>query len=468
MNTPFSPYLTEKKPIIASLINALGDDYPFISVLGTDVNGTDYAIDKSSSHIGFSDVTEMGFVIKVYDGEFYAEYATDQLDEATLSTVIDRIKQLMKAKRTIPSVPAGLVSETPLTKAFNRQLNGPEISQAEIMNALKTIQQDTMRVDEALINVKLGFSVTWTHKLYMSKQKTLTQVYPWVNMRAFALSKQEDNTKYAFDGDGGMSIKDALTTLKTMAKDTAELAVALLNAHPPKPGTYSVITDPSISGLIAHEAFGHGVELDMFVKDRAEAKHHMEKTVATPLVSMHDGASALTNVASYFFDDDGVLAQDTEIIKHGVLKRGISDLLSAMQLNLTPTGNGRRESFKRKSYSRMTNTFFKPGTDDLATMIQSIDHGYLLVQTNNGMEDPKNWGIQCTAHYGKEIKNGKFTGKLISPVVLSGHVINLLTSISAVSKDFKMIGSGFCGKGYKEWVPVSDGGPYLKAEVKIG
>ena len=64
----------------------------------------------------------------------------------------------------------------------------------------------------------------------------------------------------------------------------------------------------------------------------------------------------------------------------------------------------------------------------------------------------KNWGIQCTALYGKEIKDGKFTGKIITPVVMSGYVIDLLNSITAVSKDFKVIGSGSCGKGYKEWV----------------
>jgi len=37
-----------------------------------------------------------------------------------------------------------------------------------------------------------------------------------------------------------------------------------------------------------------------------------------------------------------------------------------------------------------------------------------------------------------------------------------------VSKDVVVVGSGHCGKGHKEWVPVSDGGPYLKARCKLG
>ena len=119
--------------------------------------------------------------------------------------------------------------------------------------------------------------------------------------------------------------------------------------------------------------------------------------------------------------------------------------------------------------SGMTNTFFEKGKDSLDDMIKSVKYGYYIAQTNNGMEDPKNWGIQCTALYGREIVDGKFTGKIVSPVVMSGYVIDFLESISMISKEnFNVIGSGSCGKGYKEWVRVSDGGACLKAEVKIG
>ena len=117
----------------------------------------------------------------------------------------------------------------------------------------------------------------------------------------------------------------------------------------------------------------------------------------------------------------------------------------------------------------MTNTFFDKKDKTLEEMIASVDYGYYIAITNNGMEDPKNWGIQCTALYGREIVNGKFSGKIVSPVVMSGYVIDLLESISMVAKDtFDIIGSGSCGKGYKEWVRVSDGGASIKAEVKIG
>ena len=107
---------------------------------------------------------------------------------------------------------------------------------------------------------------------------------------------------------------------------------------------YDVITDPSISGLIAHEAFGHGVEMDQFVKDRAVAKEYVGKYVASPIVSMRDGAGSALSAASYFFADDGVLAHDTQIIRDGILVSGLCDLVSSRQLGVEPTGNGRRQN----------------------------------------------------------------------------------------------------------------------------
>jgi TldD protein len=101
-------------------------------------------------------------------------------------------------------------------------------------------------------------------------------------------------------------------------------------------------------------------------------------------------------------------------------------------------------------------------------MIASIKKGYLLAGMDSGMEDPKHWGIQCIIDRGYEIIDGKLTGKVVSPVVLTGYVPDLLGSISMVSDDYLSFGNGACGKGYKEWVKVSDGGPYLKARATLG
>lgn len=464
----FSKYLRSKKPILKRLIEMLSEKYAYVSILATDVSGLRIVVDKASTNVIPSGITESGFVIKVYNDKVYSEYSTNEINDKNLEEIVSAIDSLSNMKSSIDNVKVDVLKEEEIVKRFVRKNVGTVLSTDQIISILHDYVNETSKTSPLIVNVRATIENTEISKMFLSNKKDLEQYYTWSSPGVFVLARKEQITRYAYDGFGSNSIENSLNALKDSMKKTADLAIELIDAVAPTPGYYDIITDPSITGLIAHEAFGHGVEMDMFVKDRAQAKEFMNKKVASPLVSMRDGAKSAFSVASYFFDDDGVLAQNTKIIDKGILKNGISDALSALQLGTTPTGNGRRESYKRKAYTRMTNTFFEAGKDNLEDMIKSVEYGYFISTTNNGMEDPKNWGIQCTALFGREIKDGKFTGKIVSPVVMSGHVIDLLNSISAVSKDFEVVGSGSCGKGHKEWVRVSDGGPCLKAKVKIG
>lgn len=302
----------------------------------------------------------------------------------------------------------------------------------------------------------------------MSNKRDLEQAYMLGEGYIFSIARREGKTKYYFKPFSGLKGYEILDELKAEYKDVAEMSIKLLDAKTVKPGEYDVICAPDVSGLIAHEAFGHGVEMDMFVKDRAKGSEYIGKRVASEITTMHDGAKSASHMSSYLFDDEGTIGTDTIVIDKGILKNGISDILSAIKLGTTPTGNGKRQSFERKAYARMTNTFFASGNDKLEDMISSIKNGYLLEGSYSGMEDPKSWGIQCIASFGREIKDGKLTGNLISPVVMTGYVPDLLNSISMISETVELGGSGYCGKGYKEFVKTSCGGPYIKAKVRLG
>ena len=329
------------------------------------------------------------------------------------------------------------------------------------------LRDEILARDERFLNAITILQPFTVSKLFISENRELSQHYGWVNGFLMVICK-DGQMASAREDAYACRMADVMQTMPGLIDRLADKAVKLTKATPIEPGIYDVITDSSITGLIAHEAFGHGVEMDQFVKDRALAKHCIGQYVASPIANMRDGAAATVSAASYFFDDDGVLAQDTQIIKDGILVAGLSDLASSTELGVAPSGNSRRESYARKAYARMTNTFFERGTDKLEDMIKSVQHGYMLFETSNGMEDPKNWQIQCTAEYGIVIVDGKLTDHYVSPVVMSGFVPDLLKSISMVSDGFEIIGAGHCGKGYKEWVRVTDGGPNLKVRVKLG
>ena len=464
----FSNYLKKQKPLVKRLVDILGRTYDYVSCLATDVQGTNIRVNKAVTNVNPSNITESGYVVRVYNHTIYVEYSFHELNEHNIEELIQKIKLAADQSIQEETVSTKVLEEEPLIKDFIRKNEGKDFEISEIIPLLKHKVEEYLAQKEELVNVNISVECNEISKLFISKKKELTQYYPWTNINCYAISKKGSLFKDAYSGEGYPSLEEGINRLDKIVDYATNVAIELLDATTPEPGIYTIITNPSITGLIAHEAFGHGVEMDMFVRDRAKAKEYMNKYVASPFITMHDGAASVLSAASYFFDDDGVLAKDTVIIDKGILKQGISDALSALELGTVPTGNGRRESYKRKSYTRMTNTFFEKGNTTLEEMIQSVDEGYMIFDTNNGMEDPKNWGIQCTALYGREIKHGKFTGKIVSPIVMSGYVIDLLTSISMVSTDVIVTGSGSCGKGYKEWVRVSDGGACLKARVKIG
>ena len=465
----FSKFLDSRRETVKELVKQLRQYFSYVSVLGTDVKAKNIRADRNTSGISNGRDTECGFVVKMSRGSVFFEYSMDDIagDVAALARELNEAFQLNESLLANAISPVTL-SDEPLAKDFARPDDLADFSNNQLLAFCKEQSAALLHKNEHVRNATCAISTLDVSKLFITENRELSQHYTWVNGYLTAVYNENGKTVHSMEGADSHLLHTVLADLPGKADKLLHKLHMLTLAKPIKPGVYDVITDPSITGLIAHEAFGHGVEMDQFVKDRALAKEYVGKYVASPICNMRDGAASTLSAASYFFDDEGVLAGDTQIIKDGILVTGISDLASATQLSTPPTGNGRRESFSHKAYSRMTNTFFEKGTDKLEDMIASIGHGYMIFETNNGMEDPKNWAIQCVAEYGIEIKDGKLTDNWVSPVVMSGYVPDLLKSISMISDDFKVIGAGSCGKGYKEWVRVSDGGPALKVKVKLG
>ena len=465
----FSKFLESRRAAAKQLVAELKKTYDYANVLGVDVKARAVMANNRLSNISSGMDTECGFVVKVVgDGVIY-EYSLDDIS-GDLDTLIAEINRSFRFSKALKSDPIGVsdLQDEPLVQSFSRPSDLEDYTEQQILDFCKDLRDRVNAKSENLRNVSVFVYTMETSKLFISPNRELDQNYTWVNGHVGVVYQENGKTVTHRAGENESSISLVMAKLPNVVDKLLHEAHMLTTAKPMIPGEYDIITDTEMTGLIAHEAFGHGVEMDMFVKDRALAKEYVGKYVASPIVNMRDGAASAVSAGSYFFDDEGVLAGDTQIIKDGILVTGISDLSSALELGTVPTGNGRRESSRRKAYARMTNTFIEPGDATVEEMIASIDHGFYVCECDNGMEDPKNWAIQCVAKYAIEIRDGKLTDNWFAPVILSGYVPDLLKSISMISKDCKIVGAGMCGKGYKEWVRVSDGGPSVKARAKLG
>ena len=231
-------------------------------------------------------------------------------------------------------------------------------------------------------------------------------------------------------------------------------------------GVCDCVIDPSIAGMIAHEAVGHTVEADL-VLGGSVAGPNLGKQVASPLVSIVDFAHTAFGKRAplpVYVDDEGVECRDTVLIENGVLKGFMNNRESAAHFGMEPTGHARAYGFADEPLIRMRNTAILPGTDKLSDMIASIDNGYYLTRSMNGQADTTGefmFGITM----GYEIKNGKL-GKALRDTTISGVAFDMLRTVDMLSDEVSWSSSGYCGK--KQPMAVSDGGPAVKCRVNIG
>ncbi|MBP5159290.1 MAG: TldD/PmbA family protein, partial [Lachnospiraceae bacterium] len=321
MKVKESLFLKEKKPLLKELLGKLLSEYSYASILACDAKGKAYRRSKTTTSIQEDDFCcDRGFVVKVYDNKGYGEYSFTEISEETVDEIVSKIgSSLMPLKDRIPEgVKESEYDRLPdeelvLDKSTECEIDPEEADDREIIEKLTKISEKGLKYDPKIIDCSVSCSYQRYSKMFLSKNRDMTQNILWTCAHVVALSKEEGSSEVQscyrpVSLLGGLEVLDGL---EAKLDDACKTAIELLDSESITPGEYECVCTPEVTGMIVHEAFGHGVEMDMFVKDRALAKKYLGEYVASPLITMRDGASTIDEVASYFFDDEGVPAQDT-------------------------------------------------------------------------------------------------------------------------------------------------------------
>lgn len=352
-----------------------------------------------------------------------------------------------------------------LNREVKPKIDFMTISLDEKVKRMRDIFNYAKNYDERIVNVKVGYSEILTERIFVNNEGCqLRQVLPRTRIIILPIAREGSVIDYDYfikSGQLGFEIFDFFT--EDVLEQAVKNSLELLKAELPPSGRHTVILDPNLAGLIAHESFGHGLEADQVLRDRSYLKKHLNKPVASEICTLFDNPSIKGQVNSYFFDEEGIKTGTNKLVENGILKNFIYDRRTADVLNATPQGNGRREDYAHPINVRMTSTYFGAGDYDLNEMISEIKNGVMLVHGNFGMEDPLGGGMQCTSKKAYLIENGE-KSKILKSTALSGAVLELLKNIDAVSKDPLKLDGGICGKGSEDYVPVTSGGSYLRAK----
>jgi TldD protein len=449
---------------LGALVGELDRRFPYAAALVTGATGVRVGANGREQTAEEVDPSR-GVVVTVYDGSAFAELASGDLDP-------DRLARSVRAwagslvPRPGGAPPAAHPAAGRRHFATQARVDPGGVPLAEKVAQVAALQARAQALDPRVVRATARYTDRIEERRYIDAGSHLTQRVARVHLAVALMVSDGRQPRYHFVIRGGTGGYELATLGPDELGAAGQVAVRLLEAGRVAPGEYDVVADPSVSGTIAHECFGHGVELDLFPKGRARAAQYLDRRVAAPGVDMYDDPTVAGAYGSYFFDDEGQLATATQILRDGVFVAPIGDLTSATFAGRTASANGRRQDFSRKVYARMSNTFFGRGGSAPAAMLAGLERGIYLHQAESGMEDPMGWGVQVTAHYGEEVVDGRPTGRLFAPIGVSGYVPDLLGSISAVGDDFEL-DPAMCGKGHKEYVPVSSGGPHLRLKARL-
>ncbi|MEW5939519.1 MAG: TldD/PmbA family protein [Chloroflexota bacterium] len=457
-------------PAMAALRGSLADIVargqeraPYFSVLLSGNNSLEIVVNNREERVT-ERPPQAGTVLSAFDGQVMRERAVagfnrDEVNKAAQELV----SGVSFAKYAAPEAPARRGDFATAAPA-SASAGGVQ----EKLERVRELHRRAKDLDPRIVNCQVIYRETNEYSVFANRNTDVgQQVRRTVQYLIFFVAGEDGQTRYDYRSKGTTGSWEEVQYSDEEIHNILNGALALLTAERIEPGEYQVISAPGVSGVICHESFGHGVETDMFLKERAKAAHFIDKVVGSSLVNIYDDPSRAGSYGSYFFDDEGFASAPTQIVENGIFRRGITDFYSANALGIARSANGRRQDYSRKAYARMSNTFFGAGETKLEDMLAMVDNGIYLDQWSSGMEDPQGWGIQVTCHYGHEIKGGKITDRVFAPIGISGYVPDVLGSVTAVGNDLHLDAGG-CGKGHKELVAVASGGPHLLMKARLG
>ncbi len=330
------------------------------------------------------------------------------------------------------------------------------------------------RAHDSRVTQVMGSFVDLTKEILMATSSGElaedAQVMCRLNFTVIAMDAQGDR-RMGFAGGGGrvpFAHYAHELTPEAAAHEAARMALAQLGAHSAPAGPQTVVLAPGWSGILLHEAVGHGLEADFIRKKTSLYAGQLGQRVASDLVTVIDNATLPHRRGSLNVDDEAVLGQEKVLIENGILKGYMVDRLSARVMGLASTGSGRRESYQHAPLPRMTNTYMAPGKHDPKEILASVKRGLYCAAFGGGQVDISNGNFVFEVREGYLIEDGKLTAP-VKNATLVGVGPEALKNVSMVGSDWALDpGIGTCGKDGQS-VPVGVGMPTVRLDgITVG
>jgi TldD protein len=294
---------------------------------------------------------------------------------------------------------------------------------------------------------------------------------PLIRFGVRALAESGGKLQAGSSGGGGRVGLDYFAAGKDAmwhGREAARIALAMLDARDAPAGEMEVVLGPADSGILLHEAVGHGLEADFNRKGTSNYSGQLGQKVASDLCTVVDDGTIQSSRGSINADDEGSPGRSNVLIENGTLVAYMHDRLSARHFHVDASGNGRRQSFRHMPMPRMTNTSLRPGPHSPEEILASVKRGVYALRFSGGQVNISNGDFVFSLTESYLIEDGKLTAPL-KGVNLIGNGPDVLRRVTMLGSDYELSdGIWTCGKEGQS-VPVGVGTPTVKIDrITVG
>ena len=404
----------------------------------------DGVVSSGGSHIDY------GCGVRVLKGEKTGYAYAESTDQAAL----------MAAARKASVIAAASSSDTKAAGAATRTLSPGSFydmeddwRRAEAARFVPVLMklESAIRAKDSSVH-KVIAALSWQVSdilMYNSLDETTTDTRPVGSITATVIfvrgGRTEMNNASRSFRSGVEMIGDSL--IEELSEAVTRGMDERFEARRPKGGKMPVVMAAGASGILLHEAMGHAFEADFNRKGQSIFSDKMGCRVAAPGINIIDDATIPGNRGSVNVDDEGVAGQKTYMVEDGILRSYLHDRISAAYYGVSPTGNGRRESFRYNPIPRMRCTYMESGHDgSCADLIAGVRKGIFVDQFSNGEVKIGEGDFTFYVKSGRLIENGRLTMP-VKDINIVGNGPKALADIVAVASDLKIDNSTWtCGK----------------------
>jgi len=412
----------------------------------------------------------MGLGIRVIKGDQVGYAYTDQIELEKMKAAALTAAHIAHAPGKVQIAGERAVSKQNLYPL--EQLSVDEDLSTKLA-LLERGNQAARAYDNKITKVSLRLADEMKQIMFMdSEGRFFTDVQPMAILRISTVAEKGDLRQGGYSAGGGRFGLEYYARRESnpeaIARDSARIAVTNLEARPAPSGGQIVILGAAESGVLLHEAVGHGLEADFNRKGLANYSGKVGQKVASDRCTIIDSGTYPNLRGSINVDDEGTPPTESVLIENGILRGYMHDRMSARIMNCQPTGNGRRQSYAYPPIPRMTNTYMRGGEHTPEEIIASVKSGVYAKRFGGGQVDITKGDFTFGVYEAYLVENGKITAPL-KDVTLIGNGPDVMRKVTMVGNDPTFsYGSWTCGKDGQR-VPVSLGIPTTKvSEITVG